>query len=465
MRSERACAIVAALLWACAPAWAQLQVSGNGRWFEKDGKTIALFGSGIWTIIPDVSVDIEEHNAWYAKWRANANRVALYSFFNAVSDGKGIGPWARTGPGLANDGGLKFDLTKPNEDFWNRARAYFASCERHGICVWLQIFCEPYVEEGKDRWYINPFNSDNNVNSIPGLPGGAVSGEEAFYDPDNPALMTVQNALVTRLLDETAGRFGNIVYEIGNEINMDSVTSKAAEWQRHWVEFFRAHEKERGVPLFLSNNTRRALFEHDAAGFDVVNHHGFWPLRVKGADPIELARTVSENVRQDFAEFGKPIVNSRPCSDPDRTNYPDIATKDEGRRLYWSYFMSGGHIIGFRTTNESWKGGTTAEEIIKNLHVFIAETPLARMAPSQDIIEGNALCLSAPGEGCALYFPVGGSAMLRNPGFTQGATVRWYDPREGTWTAPRALPPGTDITLTAPDSHDWAVLISAGTGQ
>jgi len=34
----------------------------NPRWFDYGGKTIAPFGSGIWTIIPDVTVDIREHN-------------------------------------------------------------------------------------------------------------------------------------------------------------------------------------------------------------------------------------------------------------------------------------------------------------------------------------------------------------------------------------------------------------------
>jgi hypothetical protein len=369
----------------------------------------------------------------------------------------------RTGPGKANDGGLKYDLTKPNEAFWGRARAYFASCERHGIYVWLQIFGEPYVEGSEQRWYINPFNSENNVNDIPGLPGGAGSGEEAFYDPDNAPLMAIQDALVRRLLDETAGRFGNIVYEIGNEINQDSVTSKAEAWQRHWVEFFQAYEEEHDVSLLLSNNTRRSLFDADAEGFDVVNHYGFDYLPARDSEPVRLARIISKRVREDFARYQKPIVNSRPCSDPDRTEYPDIVSPSEGRWLFWSYFMSGGHVVGFRTTVDSWKGGRAVETILESLHRFVDATPLADMAPADLVTKGEALCLAAPGACCAVYLPAGGRVTLRAPDLPEGASLRWYDPREGAWGDITSVPEGQVVRLEAPGPGDWALLIKAWT--
>ena len=50
----------------------------------------------------------------------------------------------------------------------------------------LQIFDEPFIERSRDRWWLHPFNPENNINDLPGLPGGIGSGEEAFYDPGNP---------------------------------------------------------------------------------------------------------------------------------------------------------------------------------------------------------------------------------------------------------------------------------------
>ena len=338
--------------------------------------------------------------------------------------------------------------------------AYLESCQRHGIYVWLQIFGEPFIEEGPDRWFINPFNAGNNVNALPGLPGGAGSGEEAFYDPDNAALMRVQDALVRRLLDETAARYGNVVYEIGNEVNADSVTSKAAAWQQHWIDFFRAYETQHGVVLLLSNNTRRSLFDAAAAGFQVVNHQHFGPFRVKDNPPAKLAQEIFAAVTQDFERYNRPIVNSRPCSDPDRTNYWDIVSEAEGRCLYWSYFLSGGHVIGFRTTEESWKGGLKAERIIKHLRTFIDRMPLEDMTPRHRLVNGHALCLAAPDQAYALYLPAGGAVTVDLSAAQGTLAAQWYDPRTGLWRAAHTIQPRDGAPFTAPDDDDWGLHIS-----
>jgi len=446
----------------------RLRVSSDGRYFLDGEKPVALFGSGLWTIIPDTTIDIEDHNRWYARYGSNANRATLFAFCTRVGEGRGVCPWERTGPGTANDGKPKFDLTKPNEAFWKRAHEYFESTRRHGIYVLLQIFDEPFIERSKDRWWLNPFNPENNVNDLPRLPGGIGSGEEAFYDPDNAPLMAIQDALVKRLLDETALRYGHIIYEIGNEINMDSLTSKAERWQQHWIDFFRAYEKEHNVNLLLSNDTRRSLLQAAGEGFQVINHHGALgvriPLKQIGDMPIRLYDAIT----RDFARWRRPILNSRPCSDPDRTDYPDIVTEEVGRAIYWSYFCSGGHIIGFRTTEESWKGGLAAERILQHLHNFIRRTRFWEMAPRQDLVDGDNLCLAHPGNEYIVYLPHGGAVNVR---LEQGDySAVWYNPRTGEWSEPFHVEGGGRQALasrfiwefTAPDERDWTLLIRAG---
>jgi len=439
----------------------RLVVSENGRFFYDEGRPVVLFGGGLWTVIPDVTVDVEEHNSWLERWGANANRATLFAFFNSVADGEGLAPWERTGPGTANDGGLKFDLGKPGERFWQRVHDYLQSCERHGIYTLLQIFDEPFTEAGKERWKNNPFNPENHVNPIPGLPGGKGSGEEAFYDPENRELMAIQDALVRRLLDETAIRHGNAIYEIGNEINMDSMTPKAESWQKHWIRFFKAYEEEKGVSLLLSNDTRKDLFVAAEGGFDVVNHHGFLRCPIEGSQHRELAQCIFKGIEDDFGRFHRPILNSRPCSDPDRTNYRDIVSEETGRRLYWSYFVGGGHIIGFRTTDESLMGGEAAERIIQNLRRFIDSTRYWEMEPRADLVEGDALCLSCPGKQYVLYFPSGGKATvdLKQPKVI--FNLRWYNPRAGVFQEPERVSGEETVTFAAPDENDWALLLEA----
>ena len=434
-----------------------LRISPNRRYFLDGDKPVVLFGSGLWTIIPDATIDIEDHNSWYARYGANANRAALFAFCNCVGDGRGLCPWKRAGPGMANDGKPKFDLTKPNEAFWKRANEYFDSTRRHGIYVLLQIFDEPFIEKSKDRWWLNPFNPENNVNGLPGIPGGIGSGEDAFYDPDNAPLMAIQDALVKRLLDETALRYGHIIYEIGNEINMDSLAPKAKQWQQHWIDFFRAYEREHNVELLLSNDTRRSLLEAAGKGFQVINHHGALGMRIPskrvGDMPVQLYKIIT----RDFARWRRPVLNSRPCSDPDRTNYTDIVAEDVGRALYWSYFCSGGHIIGFRTTGESWKGGLAAERIIQHLQSFIRRTRFWEMTPRRDLVDGDNLCLAFPGRQYIVYLPHGDTVNVRLE--KKNYSTVWYNPRTGEWGTPFRVEGSERQEFKTPDSGDWALLI------
>jgi len=434
-----------------------LRISRDGRYFLDGDKPVVLFGSGLWTIIQDATIDIEDHNRWYAQYGANANRAALFAFCTGVGDGQGLCPWERTGPGVANDGKPKFDLTKPNEAFWERANEYFDSTRKHGIYVLLQIFDEPFIEKSKERWWLNPFNPENNVNGLPGIPGGIGSGEDAFYDPDNTPLMAIQDALVKRLLDETALRYGHITYEIGNEINLDSLAPKAKQWQQHWIDFFHAYDKAHNVELLLSNDTRRSLLEGAGDGFQVINHHGALGMRIPSKEVGDMPVQLYKIITRDFSRWRRPVLNSRPCSDPDRTDYPDIVAEDVGRALYWSYFCSGGHIIGFRTTEESWKGGLAAERIIQHLQSFIRRTRFWEMTPRRDLVDGDNLCLACPGQQYVVYLPHGGTMNVRLE--KKSYSAMWYNPRTGEWGAPFRVEGSERQKFEAPDSGDWALLI------
>lgn len=451
------------LVWGVACASALEVYPDNRWWFRQDGKAVALFGGGLWTIIPDTTIDIREHNEWYTGWGANANRATLFAFCSSVRDGKGLAPWPRTGPGQANDGLARFDLSQWDERFWRRLREYLSDCQRRGIVVLLQIWDEPFLEHGSERWHFHPFNPGNHINHIEGLPvteghekNFAVGVEDQFYDPDNPDLMRFQDALVARLLDETAGRYDNVIYEIGNEMCMDSRHPHERRWQRHWIDLFRRYQREHNVKLLLSNDTREAMFDDGADGLDVVNHHGFSGLRLPPSDDDDLSAQVHTAVHRHFRQYDRPVINSRPCSDPDRTHYGDVVTEEVGRILFWSYFCSAGHIIGFRTTEQSWKGGLAAERIIQSVQTFAARLSLERLVPRRDLVD-NGLCLADPGGEYVVYLPRGGEVMVDLEQANGTLVGSWYNPRTRTDEEPLMLNGGVPRRLTAPSSDDWVL--------
>ena len=61
-------------------------------------------------------------------------------------------------------------------------------------------------------------------------------------------------------------------------------------------------------------------------------------------------------------------------------------------------------------------------------------------------------------EGWAIvYLPVGQSIRLRYEAFRASSVVRWFDPRTGAWSEPRALESSAEIS--APDTNDWVAWI------
>lgn len=192
------------------------------------------------------------------------------------------------------------------------------------------------------------------------------------------------------------------------------------------------------------------------ANFDVINHHGFLGFRMPRREIRNTPVRIYEAVQRDFRRWHRPVINSRPCSDPDRKNYPDIVTEDVGRALYWSYFCGGGHIIGFRTTRDSWKAGLAAERIIQSVQLFAQRLQLEHLSPHRELVSVG-LCLADAGREYVIYLPHGGSVAVDLSSVSGNFAVTWYNPRTCRDERKSQVDGDGKRTLTAPDSRDWVV--------
>lgn len=99
-------------------------------------------------------------------------------------------------------------------------------------------------------------------------------------------------------------------------------------------------------------------------------------------------------------------------------------------------------------------------------------SPFWRLQPF-DGITGEAQALAVRGERYALYLPHGGSVSVDLGALPGSVTARWFNPRDGRWGwAPAALGAvataagnttaegGGRREFTAPDAHDWALVIT-----
>jgi hypothetical protein len=78
----------------------------------------------------------------------------------------------RSGPGVAKDGKPKFDLTRFNQEYFDRMHARLAAARDRGVYVSVTLF-EGWELQFTNSWIYHPFNGPNNVNDINPEPEGA----------------------------------------------------------------------------------------------------------------------------------------------------------------------------------------------------------------------------------------------------------------------------------------------------
>jgi len=161
-------------------------LSSNPRWFTDDsGKAVYLAGSHVWqnlqdngliirgaTSSPPPVFDYEAYLNFLAKnghnffrlWRWETTKWTDRYTGNQVKYATPH-PWVRTGPGNANDGKPKFDLTRLNQEYFDRLRARVKAAGDRGMYVAVMLF-EGWEIQFTDGWPNHPFHTANNVNGV-----------------------------------------------------------------------------------------------------------------------------------------------------------------------------------------------------------------------------------------------------------------------------------------------------------
>jgi hypothetical protein len=226
----------------------------NPRYFtDGSGKALLLVGSHTWDNRQDIGSDPFDWKRYLTRLqRYNHNFVRLWVWEQPKGLTTGPDPaqpmatltpeiFGRTGPGLAADGGLKFDLTKYNDAHFDRLRHRVIDARDRGIYVSVMLFNGWSIDRkggGGDPWKYHPFNRENNVNGVDGDPNHDGSGAET-HTLQIARVTQIQEAYVRKVID-TVGDLDNVLYEISNESNTDSL-----QWQYHFIAYIKSHEATR----------------------------------------------------------------------------------------------------------------------------------------------------------------------------------------------------------------------------
>lgn len=271
-----------------------LAVATNPRYFSVDGKTTLFIGPHNWYTIQD-STDVNtvanpfDFTKYLNQCKGNgANFLRLWMWESPramplESDTYTFSPlpWARTGPGNAADGSLKFDLTTWDSTYFTRLYDRVGQAIAAGFVVGVQLFegwSVGTLGGTQNPGTYHPFKSGNNINSI-SVDANADGNLYEMHAQTAGAILDLQQAYVRHVLDTLNG-YDEIIYEVANETQHDTAT---LNWQAAMADYIASYESllakqhpvwltatisESGPNTWLTgaNSNVKAISLHDIAG-------------------------------------------------------------------------------------------------------------------------------------------------------------------------------------------------------
>ncbi len=243
-----------------APIKRPLRVSKNPNYFMDSSDTpLILCGSQTWNSLQDWgtggtvrSLDFNifvnflkthEHNftlLWYTEL-PKFSRLPVTPT-NPPDFTVSPHPWLRTGPGLATDGGMKFDLSKFDPAYFGRLRTRVEALNQAGIYAGVYFFTGEWLLRFRSSSDGYPFSGPNNVNGVDdGYRGGpAETGLAAVTMTTTNAITEAQDAFLRKSIN-TLNDLPNVLWIVSEEAPM-----KSTWWNNHLISLIKQYE--RGKP-------------------------------------------------------------------------------------------------------------------------------------------------------------------------------------------------------------------------
>jgi len=348
-------------------------------------------------------------------------------------------PWKRTGPGTAQDGHPKFDLTQLDETYFERLRARVLAARERNIYVSVMLFEGWLLRFIPDSATRHPFHPANNVNGIDADTNRDGAIVEA-HTLNNSAVTAIQEAYARKVVD-TLNDLDNVLYEVANE----SAFPESVKWQYHMIKFIKEYEATKPAqhPVGMTS-----------AGFSSV-YDDLVELLSSSADWISPGRPIS--LAYDYLENPPPADGLKVIiSDSDH-----LASELKNPSWIWKSMTRGLNPIFMDAYPPlDTLGSADVTAIRKNMgyaRIYAEKMDLLSMMPRADLTSTR-YGLANPGVEYLVYQPDSGSftANLRNGQYR----YEWFDPTTGSIAETGSFTaPGGNMTLSPPFSGSAVLYI------
>jgi len=453
-----------------------LTASRNPHYFQDaNGTVLILNGSQTWNTLQDWgsngTVEKLDFDA-YVKfliahglnftllWRTEMPKFCGLPLFEGSAPDITVAPhpWLRTGPGKATDGGLKFDLTKFDQSFFDRLRARAQALNNAGIFVGVYLFTGEWLNVYRCSGDGYPFTGANNINGIDDgyTAGRQGTGSITMTAPN--AITAFQDAYVEEVID-TLNDLPNVLWIISEETPDNSIW-----WNNHQISHVRAYE---------SKKTYQHPIGYGAVGSSdsiLYNSDADWVAPQARISPVKSCGN------------GNPACKVN-VNDSDHT-YWGIwnDTPRDTRNYAWENFMTGNQVLFMdpyvvyyprekrnlclSPTSDTCSGPDPRMDNLRdNLGYILKYSRRINLAnvTAHGSLSSTGYCLAQTppiGAEYLVYSPSGGSFTVDLSAMSpsRALAVEWFNPSTGATIAGKPIPSSSSTQLFIPPFSQDAVL-------
>ena len=451
-----------------------LTASGSPQYFkDANGTVLILNGSQTWNTLQDWGsnggVQTLDFNAYVNFLTAHGHnftllwRTELPKFCGLPTTESSPPdltvsphPWLRTGPGKAADGGLKFDLTKFDQSFFDRLRGRAQALNSAGIFVGIYLFTGEWLNSFRCSSDGYPFTGANNINGIDDGYAGGLKGTRSITMTAPNAITAFQDAYVEKVID-SLNDLPNVLWIVSEEAPSNSIW-----WNAHQISHIRAYESGKA--------------QQHPIGYAALIGSSDATLYNSNADWVAPEVKISPN---------KSCGNGNPAckvniNDSDHTYWGMWnETAQQNRNYAWENFMTGNQVLFMdpyvvyyprenrnlcvSPTNAICSGPDTRwEDFRKNLGYILRysrRVNLSNVTPCSSLCSTGYCLAQTPSVGAEylIYAPSGGSFTMNLSAMSGSRTlaVEWFNPSTGATIVEKPIPSGSSSqSFTPPFSQD-----------
>ena len=453
----------------------------NSNYFLYKGKpTILVTSAEHYGAVMNAAFDYEKYLATLKATGFNYTRIFIgpYSemgdnFFSISNNTMNPEPKNWLVPWVKDTISQKYDLTKWNDAFFKRLKAFVSAASEHGIVVEVTLFTSYYSDR---QWSTSPFNPKNNIQEFDSISFKQVN------TINNGQLMDIQEKYVREVVREL-NPYGNIFFEIQNEpwsdnpqlvetiAETDTLThpddwqrlvvianTSSLEWQKKIASIITDEEKQLSNKHLIAQNISnfRNKIENPDPNISIFNFHYAYPTAASqnldlkkaiGLDETGFMPQIDYHYRSQAWKFmlaGGALYNN--------LDYSFTVGSEDGT-----------HAIDAGTPGY---GGTEYRRHLKIMKDFIESFDFIRMKPDNSILQvtkgevAEFQVLAEPGRQYAIYFdkPIGATIQLKVPDGEY--RTEWINPDSGIMeSGTKMTATGGMLEINCPNGEDFVLKV------